>query len=142
MLYLCLFIENKKKLAVGVTLEFSHKPGSVTSCFVRKNRAEKSSDWLRPLDIRWKMGMPHMYRPMQSCEENHVFSNFHCNLLGINNRRAFLIQSLEIGCEKDILKICHWDLSYSVVNKNGRRVKCQDFCTLCRVALSWNLISC
>ena len=46
MLYLCLFIENKKKLAVGVTLEFSHKPGSVTSCFVRKNRAEKSSDWL------------------------------------------------------------------------------------------------
>ena len=46
MLYLCLFIESKKKLAVGVTLEFSHKPGSVTSCFVRKNRAKKSSDWL------------------------------------------------------------------------------------------------
>ena len=49
---------------------------------------------------------------------------------GINQRRAFLIQSLEIGCEKDVLKICLWDFSYSVVNKNGRRVNCQDFCTL------------
>ena len=60
---------------------------------------------------------------------------------GINHRRAFLMQSLEIGCGKDILKICRWDFSYSVVNKIGRRVKCQDFCILCRVALSWNLIS-
>ena len=67
---------------------------------------------------------------MQSCEENHVFSNSYCNPQGINKRGAFLMQSLEIACEKDILKICRWDYSYSVVNKNGRRVKCQNFCTL------------
>ena len=74
--------------------------------------------------------MQHGYRPMQSCEENRVFSNSYCNPPGINQRRAFLMQSLEIACEKDILRICLWDFSYSVVNKNGRRVKCQDFCTL------------
>ena len=85
--------------------------------------------------------MPHTYRPMQSCEENHVFSNSYSNPPGINERRVFLIESLEIACEKDILKICHWDFSYSVVNKNGRRVKCQDFCAY-KVALFWNLISC
>ena len=74
--------------------------------------------------------MPHTYRPMQSCEENHVFSNSCCNLPGINQRRAFLMQSLEIACEKDILEICRCDCSYSVVSKNGGRLKYQDFCTL------------
>ena len=49
---------------------------------------------------------------------------------GINQRRAFLMQSLEIACEKDILEICRCDFSYSVVNKNGRRSKYQEFCTL------------
>ena len=49
---------------------------------------------------------------------------------GINQRRAFLTQSLEIACEKDVLKICRWNFSYSVVNKNGRRVKYRIFVPL------------
>ena len=32
--------------------------------------------------------------------------------------------------ENDIPKICRWDFLYSVVSRNGRRVKCQDICTL------------
>ena len=44
-----------------------------------------------------------------------------------STRGAFLMQSLEIASEQDMLKICRWDFSYSVVNKNGRRVKCQEF---------------
>ena len=96
------------------------------------NRAKKSSDWLSAVGRSNEdmMGMPHAYKPMQSCEENHGFSNSYCNPPGINQRPAFLMQSLEIACEKDILKICRWDFSYSVVNKNSRRVKYQDFCTL------------
>ena len=94
--------------------------------YVAGNRAEKSSDWLSAVGRSIEDG----YRPVQSCEENHVFSNSHCNAPGINQMRAFLMQSLEIACEKDILKICHWDVLYSVVNKIGRRVKYQDFCTL------------
>ena len=74
--------------------------------------------------------MPHAYRPMQSCEENHVSGNSYCNPPGINQRRAFLMQSLEIAREKNILKFCHWEFSYSVVNKNSEGVKCQDFCIL------------
>ena len=62
--------------------------------------------------------MPHTYRPMQSCEEHHVFSNSYCNPPGINQTHAFLMRSLEIACEKDILKICRWDFSGSHVT-NG-----------------------
>ena len=43
MLYLCLFVQNKrKKQAVGVILEFSYKPGSITSCFLRKSFQKKN----------------------------------------------------------------------------------------------------
>ena len=67
----------------------------------RYNRAEKSSDWLSAVGrSRWKMGMPHTYRSMQSCEENYVFSNSYCNPPGINQRRAFLMPSFKIACEK------------------------------------------
>ena len=58
------------------------------------------------------------------------FDNSYCNPPGINQRRVFLMQSLEMAREKDILKFCRWDFSYSVVNKNGEGVTCQDFCIL------------
>ena len=54
----------------------------------------------------------------------------YCNPPGINQRGAFLMQSLEMAREKDILKICLWDFSKLAVNKNGIRVMCRDFCTL------------
>ena len=44
--------------------------------------------------------------------------------------QAFLMQSFETAGEKDILKFCPWDFLYSVINKKGKRLKCQDFCTL------------
>ena len=88
------------------------------------------------------MGMPHTYRPMQSCEENHVLSKSYCNPPGINQSCAFLMQSLEIACEKDILKICFWDFSYSVVNKSVKHVKCQDFFVPLQSGLILDLISC
>ena len=94
------------------------------------NRAEKSSGWLRSVGRSIEDGDATFVKANQSCEENNAFSDSYCNPPGINQRRAFLMQSLAIAGEKDILKICRWDFSNSVVNKNGRRVKCQDFCTL------------
>ena len=52
------------------------------------------------------------------------------------------MQLFEIACKEDILKICHWDFSYLVVNKNGRRVKCQDFFVPLQSGLILDLISC
>ena len=47
------------------------------------NRAEKSSEWLstvgRSLEDGGGGGGAHAYRPIQSCEENHVFGNSYCN---------------------------------------------------------------
>ena len=54
---------------------------------------------------------------------------------GINQKCAFLMQSLEIAREKDVLKLRPWDFSHSnsVVNKNGEGVKYQDF----RILTAW-----